>query len=118
MLEAFRDEIDELAVRVRAGRGRRRYISPELRGALGALARRVVAARVPIDDLAHAVGVTKTTLKKYLSTAETAEPGRTLVPVVVDVEPSRGTITLVAPSGWRLENVDAQTAITLLRELA
>lgn len=121
MLEDHRDEIERLARRVRASREKhRRYLPPELRMALGALARRVAAEGGSLAEVAPCVGVKATTLRKYMAVADDERKPVGLVPVALEARPECPTygVVLVAPSGWRLENLNLDIAVSLLRELS
>jgi hypothetical protein len=118
MLAEYEDEIAQLAERVRAARATyRRHLPPKLKERLGALARAAAAAGMPPKAFSRAVGVTPTTLAKYM--AAFGEPSAAqLVPVEMrSSSPDDGALVRVAPSGWRLEKLDLRTAVALLREL-
>ncbi len=67
-------------------------------------------------DLSRAIGVSAATLKRW--TTPRAVATAVMLPVeVVDVPPI-GTVTLVSPTGLRIEGVAIADAITILQGLA
>lgn len=66
-------------------------------------------------DLAREIGVPAATLKRWATPRSTALGVREVE--VIDAPPA-GTVTLVAPSGLRIEGVEVETAIAILRGLA
>jgi hypothetical protein len=65
-------------------------------------------------DLEREVGVSSETLKRWATPRGTAVPVR---PVEVIDAPPVGTVTLVSPTGLRIEGVAITDAIALLRGL-
>lgn len=69
-------------------------------------------------DLAREIGVSAETLKRWVEPRIAATPGLAMRPVDVIDAPSAGTVTLVAPTGMRVEGVAIADAIAILRGLA
>jgi hypothetical protein len=67
-------------------------------------------------DLSRAIGVPEETLKRWAAPRPTG--GATLLPVEVIDAPPAGTVTLVSPTGLRIEGVAIADAIAILRGLA
>lgn len=68
-------------------------------------------------DLAWDLGVPAATLKRWVAPPPAAAHAR-IVAVEIIGAPPPGTVTLVSPTGLRIENVALADAITLLRGLA
>jgi len=78
-------------------------------------------------DIAEAVGVHRKTFGSWRSTVVTRSV-TTMVPVdIVDDEPrerpsrpigSGMPVSVVSPTGWRVEGLDVRSAVTLLRSLS
>lgn len=66
-------------------------------------------------DLSREIDVSAETLKRWATPRSTQFAVREVQ--VIDV-PLAGTVTLVAPSGLRIEGIDVETAIAILRGLA
>lgn len=66
-------------------------------------------------ELSGAVGVPEQTLKRWAAPRATAS---VIVPVEVIDAPPVGTVTLVSPTGLRIEGVAIADAIAILRGLA
>jgi hypothetical protein len=67
-------------------------------------------------DLSRAVGVSAETLKRWA--APRADAPMAVLPVDVIDAPPVGTVTIVAPTGIRIEGVAVDDAIAILRGLA
>lgn len=68
-------------------------------------------------ELSREIGIPAGTLKRW--TTPSPEGPFSLRPVdVIADEPSPRTVTIVAPSGFRIEGVTIADAITILRRLA
>ncbi len=67
-------------------------------------------------DLSRAIGVPAETLKRWVTPRPTAIA--TLRPVEVIDAPPMGTVTLVSPTGLRIEGVAIADAIAILQGLA
>lgn len=67
-------------------------------------------------DLSRAVGVSAETLKRW-ATPRSEAPGAMLPVEVIDAPPL-GTVTLVSPTGLRIEGVAVADAIAILQGLA
>jgi hypothetical protein len=97
-------------------RGRRRRYPTKLRARISAW----VAARRANDawwcDVARPLGVPAATLKRWAEPVP-ATP-LALRPVDVIDAPAAGTVTLVSPTGLRIEGVAIADAIAILRGLA
>lgn len=111
-------EARELARRVaRLGRrGRGMQYPRQLRERIAAWVR---ARRQQGDwwcDLSRAIGVSAETLKRWAADHGTSQIA--LVPVEVLDAPPAGTVTLVSPTGLRIEGVAVVDAIAILRGLA
>ena len=128
-LEQFRQEVE----RLRAGRQRGSLPYPEM---LRAFAVRYVAHTLErggtFAGAAQALGVSEPTLQAWRKgqpaahrRTQTSTQKQTLVPVVVSgpKKPGRpaggpsGTLSVVAPSGFRVEGLSLETAAQLLRRL-
>jgi hypothetical protein len=116
------DELREEARRLEqlvAGLERRAKTTPvpmAVRRRLVAFATRATTAGWTLRAVAQALGVSIGSLRNWraASLAPTA-----LVPIVVTAPPVvRPLLTVVAPSGYRVEGLDVPTAAALLRTLA
>lgn len=67
-------------------------------------------------DLSRAIGIPAGTLKRWA--ASSASRATTMRPVAIIDAPPLGTVTLIAPSGLRIEGVSIDAAIAILRGLA
>ena len=67
-------------------------------------------------DVSRAIGVPAETLKRWA--AARAATRAAMLPVEVVDAPPIGTVTLIAPSGLRIEGVAIDAAIAILRGLA
>jgi hypothetical protein len=68
------------------------------------------------SELARAIGVSEQTLKRWATPRATTSAS--LLPVEVIDAPPVGTVTLVSPTGLRIEGVAIVDAIAILRGLA
>jgi hypothetical protein len=68
-------------------------------------------------DLERAIDVPAKTLKRWATPQITAPAGLVMRPVDVIDAPPTGTVTLVAPTGLRIEGVAVADAIAILRGL-
>lgn len=66
-------------------------------------------------DLSRALGVSTETLTRW---AAARRDGAAMLPVDVVDAPPIGTVTLVAPTGLRIEGVSIDAAIAILRGIA
>ena len=122
---------EELAVlrRELAGieRGPGKVYSEELKARLTAWARRRVAAGTSVTAAAHAVALHPRTLTTWLERQPPVAPHRrappvtapvSLVPVaIIEPAPTATTVTLVSPSGYRLEGLPLDEALRALARL-
>lgn len=69
-------------------------------------------------DLERAIGVPAETLKRWAAPPPVATPGLAMRPVDVIDAPPAGTVTLVSPTGLRIEGVVIADAIAILRGLS
>ena len=69
-------------------------------------------------DLEREIGVSSDTLKRWATPRITATPGLAMRPVDVIDAPPTGTVTLVSPTGLRIEGVAIADAIAILRGLS
>jgi hypothetical protein len=67
-------------------------------------------------DLSRTIGVPARTLKRWSAASSTASAA--MLPVEVIDAPPPGTVTLVSPTGLRIEGVAIADAIAILRGLA
>lgn len=89
-----------------------------LRRRAAALARREVAARRGLRGLARRLSLHPKTLKTWIEDAELARtPAVVPVEVVAPAAPATGAVTLVSPSGYRLEGLTLDDAIQALARL-
>ena len=91
-------------------------VPPPVRAQIVACAARAGAAGWSLPAVARAVGVSVGSIRTW----RREPPAAALVPVVLG--PSRvveaATLTVVAPSGYRVEGLDVPTTVALLRALA
>lgn len=106
-------EAESIRRAVRARR-KQRY-SPELKARIIAYVEARRAAGDTQVVVSEAVGVKWTTLRRWVST----RPSTALVPVRVRASPSASLspLSLVTPSGYRLEGLEVRDAVTLFRAL-
>lgn len=104
-LEALRRELDTAGPR---GPGRR--YPPELRARLVAWADAERRRGRDWGAIAEALGVPVLTVRRWC-----APPRPEAVPVVVRGGPTEDLVSLVAPSGWRIEGLSLASALDLLR---
>jgi len=96
----------------RADRGRR--VPPQLRARLTAAARKLRSGGASWVAIGEALGVTGETARRWCASAST---GTALVPVQV-AEPEEQPVSLVSPSGYRVEGLSLEQAAKLLRALS
>lgn len=106
-------EAESIRRAVRARR-KQRY-SPDLKARIIAYVEARRAAGDSQSMVSEAVGVKWTTLRRWVS----KRPTTTLVPVRVKQASAPGSakLSLVAPSGYRLEGLDTREAVALFRAL-
>jgi hypothetical protein len=92
------------------GRGRR--FAPELRRQIATAGRRLRDEGKSWFRIGREIGLPRETVRRLSEAA----PGFVAVEVANDVE-ARGLV-VVAPSGYRVEGLDVQTAVALLARLA
>jgi transposase-like protein len=105
-------DLQRALARVRRRSGPRRY-SAELRSQVTAWVAKRREAGDWWCDVSRALGIPADTLARWATRRDSA----TMMPVEVDVPPA-GTVTLVAPSGLRIEGVAVADAIAILQALA
>ncbi len=108
-------------------RGPGKYYPDELRTRIAAWARRRIARGESVSGSALALALDRRTLSTWLQRRggdagrerEQVEPtGTALVPVeIVEALPAPTTITLVSPSGYRLEGLTVDDAVRALARL-
>jgi hypothetical protein len=91
--------------------------SSELRGAITEWVAEQRARGVWWCDLSRAIGVSAETLKRWAA-PRTPDAAAAMLPVEVIDAPPTGTVTLVSPTGLRLEGVAIADAIAILQGLA
>lgn len=69
-------------------------------------------------DLEREIGVSSKTLRRWAAPRTVATPGLAMRPVDVIDAPLAGTVTLVSPTGLRIEGVAIADAIAILRGLS
>jgi hypothetical protein len=86
-----------------------------VRAQIVAFAGRALAAGWSLPAVAEAVGVSIGSVRNW----RREPPATALVPVVLTSRPvvERATLTVVAPSGYRVEGLDVPTTAALLRAL-
>jgi hypothetical protein len=101
-------------LRVERGRGKR--VPAALRARATAWIRRQRSGGASVREIADASSLSYETVRRW---AELAAPTRTaLVPVTVRPEPDSGDrLVLVSPSGYRVEGLNAEQVVAILREL-
>lgn len=67
-------------------------------------------------DLSRELGISADTLKRWAAPRTSSDA--TMLPVEVVDAPPIGTVTLVAPTGLRIEGVSIDAAIAILRGIA
>ena len=92
------------------GRGRR--FAPELRRQITAVGRGLRAEGRSWFKIGRDVGLPTETMRRLCEAA----PGFVAVEVADDVRPRN--LTVVAPSGYRVEGLDVETVVSLLARLA
>ena len=105
-------DLQRALARVRRRSGPRRYPA-QLREQVACWVAKRRSAGEWWCDVSRALGVPVLTLRRWASRRDSA----TVVPVEVDLPPA-GTVTLVAPSGLRIEDVSVADAIAILQALA
>lgn len=90
--------------------------SPALRAEITAWVAKQRARGAWWRELSSAISVSEQTLKRWAAPRATASAA--LVPVEVIDAPPAGTVTLVSPTGLRIEGVAIVDAIAILRGLA
>ena len=120
MLEDDREEVAALGREVRAARAQfRRHLPKSLKEALGRMASRAMSKGTPMSTLAEELGVTAGSLRKYVQKARDQETSPVdFVPVSLSTPSVESPVSLVSPSGWRIEVADVATAVELLRALS
>ena len=113
---ADRDTRDLRRRVARLQRGRGVRFPPLLREQITAWVRTRRASGAWWCDLAREIGVAEFTLQRWA--APRADGTTTLRPVEVIDAPPAGTVTLVSPTGLRIEGVAIADAIAILRGLA
>lgn len=99
-----------------AARGRGKRFPTELRERIATWVRRRRDRGDWWCELASEVGIPAATLKRWME--QCGASAVAMLPVDVIDAPSGGTVTLVAPSGIRIEGVAIADAIAILRGLA
>lgn len=100
--------------RVTTGRGKR--YPRELRERVVAWAKRRRAAGASLESIKRDLGQRYDTVRRWCAVA-TPAPARALVPVRVIVERQERTVSVVSPSGFRVDGLSLPEAAALLREL-
>ena len=95
-----------------SGRGRR--FAPELRRQISGVGRRLRNAGASWSGIGAALGLPTATVRRL---CENEARGFARVEVVDDVV-TVGDLVVVTPSGFRIEGLDANSAATLIRQLA
>lgn len=119
------------AVRRAGPRGRGRRLPDQLRQQLQAEAARLARQGEPISGIAEALGISASSVRRWRAVSALKTPR--LVPVEICKESAREPLAsvptgeepgrdplvrVVAPSGWRIEGIDLETAVRLLQALA
>jgi transposase-like protein len=105
------------AVRRVGPRGRGRRLPEDLRDELRAEAVALAGRGEPIVRIARALGISASSVRRWCTATSPRSPS--LVPVVVREEPRLDAVVhVVSPSGWRIEGVELDTAVRLLRGLS
>jgi hypothetical protein len=107
------DEVQRLrAVIARLERGRGKRFAPEIRSRIAAVGRQLRREGHGWRAVGLALGIPPESARRI---AEAAGNESALVPVTVT--PVASPLTLVSPSGWRIEGLDAPTLVALLPRL-
>ena len=106
--------IQRALARLRRGRSSQRYPT-ELREQITAWVAKRRSCGDWSCDISRPLGIPVQTLARW---AERSSEGATIVPVDIIDAPPAGTVTLVAPSGLRIEGVAVADAIAILQALA
>lgn len=89
--------------------------------------RQRVDAGVSVYRVGHEIGMRKVTLRRWLEAAaqdDTEDGSSALVPVRVGSTPGAlvtrplGQRTVTSPTGWRVDGLDIDEVVTLLREMS
>lgn len=95
---------------------------PDVRARVTEFAAAEVAAGRSVTATARALGVAGPTLSRWLDAAPEPAPRPGFVPVVWASEggttPSTGRLAVVSPSGFRVEGLDLDGVVALLRRLS
>ena len=98
------------------GRGRRVPSEVKARVRLYVLGRRAQGAT--LTQIGEELGLSVRNVQRWSATRPGARPGRAIVPVAVEVIGERSTtVSVVSPSGYRLEGLGLEAAVQLLRAL-
>lgn len=98
------------------GRGRRVPSEVKARVRLYTLGRREQGAT--LTQISDELGLSIRNVQRWSVTRRAARSGRAIVPVAVEVIAERGArVSVVSPSGYRLEGLGLDEAVQLLRAL-
>lgn len=110
-----------LAVLAAHPRGRDGGYGPEVRAAAASYGLACREAGQTWETLARGLPVSSTAIRRWMREASPAAPRGALVEVVSDSEApppaAPPMLSLVSPGGYRLEGLDVETALLLLRSL-
>ena len=98
----------------RVGRGRGKRVPGELRERVTAYARKRRQGGASLAQLAQETGLSQETLRRWCSEAA----GTALVPVHVVADAASRPVVVVSPSGYRLEGLELDEAVAVLRALS
>ncbi len=100
--------------RMRPGNGRR--YGSDVRDRISQAAKQLRAGGASWRAVGETLGMPLETVRRIYVEHEDRAPG--FIPVEIAPERQRGEIAVVTPGGYRVEDLDVETALTLLARLA
>lgn len=107
------EDIEQLVRELRAVTGR--HYPAELRRRVGAYIARQRAANVTWRAIHRELGLANQTIRRW---AESSSVTAKFRPITTPSNMNSKPVNLVSPQGWRLENLDANIAAEIFRDLA
>lgn len=107
------EEIEQLVRELRAVTGR--HYPAELRRRAGAYISRQRAANMTWRSIHRELGLANETIRRWAGSSSSTAKFR---PITTPSNMNSKPLNLVSPQGWRLENLDANIAVEIFRELA
>jgi transposase len=98
------------------GRGRR--VPSEVKARVRSYAPERRQQGATLGEISNELGLSVRNVQRWSATGRRAGRGRAIVPVAVEViAERRATVSVVSPSGYRLEGLGLEEAVQLLRAL-